>query len=46
MLLVAGLAGEQEGGGFIRDRMTRLIGLILLSMGVQFALTGFHRFAP
>lgn len=46
MLLVAGLAGKQEGGGFIRDTMTRLMGLIVLSMGVQFALTGFHTFAP
>jgi multiple antibiotic resistance protein len=44
MLLVAGLAGKRKGGGFLRDTMTRLMGLIVLSMGVQFALTGFHAF--
>lgn len=43
MLLVTGLAGKQEGG-FIRDTLTRLMGLIVLSMGVQFALTGYHAF--
>lgn len=44
MLLVAGLAGRNRGGGFLRDTMTRLMGLIVLSMGIQFALTGFHAF--
>ncbi len=46
MLLFARLAGKQDGGGFVRDTMTRLMGLIVLSMGVQFALTGYHAFAP
>ena len=46
MLLAAHFAGEHEGGGFLRDTMTRLMGLIVLSMGVQFALSGFHAFAP
>jgi len=45
MVLVARLAGKQDGGGFIRDTLTRLMGLIVLSMGVQFALTGYHAFA-
>jgi len=45
MLLVAALAGKRQGGGFMRDTITRLLGLIVLSMGVQFALTGFHAFA-
>ncbi len=46
MLLAAGLAGKQESGGFMRDTISRLMGLVVLSMGVQFALTGFHAFAP
>ena len=45
MLLIARLGGKQGGGGFVRDAMTRLMGLIVLSMGVQFALTGYHAFA-
>ncbi|QDV66549.1 hypothetical protein Poly24_02360 [Rosistilla carotiformis] len=45
MLLAARFAGAQNGGGFLRDTMTRFMGLIVLSMGVQFALTGFHAFA-
>ena len=44
MLVAARVAGEQDAGGFIRDTMTRLMGLIVLSMGVQFALTGYHAF--
>jgi multiple antibiotic resistance protein len=44
MLLVAGLASRRQGGGFMRDTMTRLMGIIVLSMGVQFALTGFRAF--
>ena len=46
MLLVARFGGKQDGGGgFLRDTMTRFMGLIVLSMGVQFALTGYHAFA-
>ena len=45
MLLVARFGGTQGGGGFLRDTMTRFMGLIVLSMGVQFALTGYHAFA-
>ena len=44
MLLFARMTGKQNSGGFIRDTMTRLMGLIVLSMGVQFALTGYHAF--
>lgn len=46
MLLVARFASKQGGGGgFLRDTTTRFMGLIVLSMGVQFALTGYHGFA-
>lgn len=45
MLLVARVAGKPDGGGFVRDTLTRLMGLIVLSMGVQFALTGYRAFA-
>ncbi len=44
MVIVAGLAARRASGGFLRDILTRLMGLIVLSMGVQFALTGFHAF--
>ena len=44
MLFVARLGSKQDGGGILRDTMTRFMGLIVLSMGVQFALTGFHAF--
>jgi multiple antibiotic resistance protein len=44
MVLVAHFGGRQGGGGFVRDTLTRFMGLIVLSMGVQFALTGYHAF--
>jgi len=44
MMLTVGLAGRRQGGGFLRDTITRLMGLLVLSMGVQFALTGFRSF--
>src|SRR4029077_10875882 len=44
MVLVA--RSETRGsGGLGRDIGTRLMGLIVLAMGVQFALTGFHDFS-
>ncbi len=46
MLLAACLTNKQESRGFVRDTMSRLMGLVVLSMGVQFALTGSHAFAP
>jgi multiple antibiotic resistance protein len=44
MVLVAHFGGRHGGGGFVRDTLTRFMGLIVLSMGVQFALTGYHAF--
>ncbi len=44
MVLVAHFGGKASGGGFLRDTLTRFMGLIVLSMGVQFALTGYHAF--
>jgi multiple antibiotic resistance protein len=45
MLLVARVAHQKVGGGFARDAITRFMGLIVLSMGVQFALTGLRQFS-
>ncbi len=33
-----------QGSGFVRDTMTRFMGLIVIAMGVQFALTGIKAF--
>jgi multiple antibiotic resistance protein len=44
MLLVARFGGKPGGGGFLRDTLTRFMGLIVLSVGVQFALTGYYEF--
>ena len=44
LLLVTRVAGKGGEGGFARDTITRFMGLIVLSMGVQFALTGLHKF--
>jgi small neutral amino acid transporter SnatA (MarC family) len=44
LLLVARVAHQSVGGGFARDAVTRFMGLIVLSMGVQFALTGLRQF--
>ena len=44
MLLVAHFGGKQESGGFLRDTLTRFMGLIVFAMGVQFALTGYRSF--
>ena len=46
MLIGASFVDKHGGGsGFLRDTLTRFMGLIVLSMGVQFALTGYHAFA-
>jgi len=45
MLLAARAADHAGRDGFARHTMTRFMGLIVLSMGVQFALTGLHKFA-
>jgi multiple antibiotic resistance protein len=44
MLLVGRVAHQAGGGGFARESVTRFMGLIVLSMGVQFALTGLRQF--
>ena len=36
--------GSRAKGGLLHDTATRFMGLIVLAMGVQFALTGFHDF--
>jgi multiple antibiotic resistance protein len=43
MVLMA-RGGSHESGGFLRDTATRIMGLIIVAMGVQFALTGVRRF--
>jgi len=43
MVLVA-REGTRAKGGFLRDTTTRFMGLIVIAMGVQFALTGFRDF--
>jgi multiple antibiotic resistance protein len=44
MLLVGRVAHEAGGGGIARESVSRFMGLIVLSMGVQFALTGLRQF--
>ena len=44
LLLVSRVAAKASEGGSARDMITRFMGLIVLSMGVQFALTGLHKF--
>ena len=45
MLLVARGGSRANGAGsLLHDMVTRFMGLIVLAMGVQFALTGFHNF--
>jgi len=45
MMLVARVAHQSAEGGFTRDAATRFMGLIVISMGVQFALTGLRQFS-
>jgi multiple antibiotic resistance protein len=44
ILLISRLGSRSEGGGFVRDTATRFMGLIVIAMGVQFALTGIRAF--
>lgn len=45
MVLVArGRARASGAGSLLHDMVTRFMGLIVLAMGVQFALTGLHNF--
>jgi multiple antibiotic resistance protein len=43
MVLMA-RGGTRAPGGFLRDTATRFMGLIIIAMGVQFALTGVRSF--
>ena len=43
MVLMA-RGGTRAPGGFLRDTATRFMGLIIVAMGVQFALTGVRSF--
>ena len=43
MVLMAG-GGTRARGGLMRETATRFMGLIVIAMGVQFALTGIHDF--
>jgi multiple antibiotic resistance protein len=44
LLLVSRVTTKAREGGSARDMITRFMGLIVLSMGVQFALTGLRKF--
>jgi len=44
VLLLISRAAKASEGGSARDMITRFMGLIVLSMGVQFALTGLRKF--
>jgi small neutral amino acid transporter SnatA (MarC family) len=44
MVLVSREEGTHGGGGFLRETGTRFMGLIVIAMGTQFALTGLRDF--
>ena len=44
VLLLVSRAAKASDGGSARDMITPFMGLIVLSMGVQFALTGLRKF--
>jgi multiple antibiotic resistance protein len=44
MVLVGREEATQGGEGFLRDTATRFMGLIVIAMGTQFALTGLRDF--
>jgi len=44
MMLLVGREGAHPGDGFLRDTATRFMGLIVIAMGTQFALTGLRDF--
>ena len=45
IVVAARLGNRPRGGsGFLRDTVTRFMGLIVIAMGVQFALTGIQAF--
>jgi multiple antibiotic resistance protein len=44
MMVLVGREGTQPGNGFLRDTATRFMGLIVIAIGTQFALTGLRDF--
>jgi len=44
ILLVVRLGSHSNGGGFVRDTLTRFMGLIVIAMGIQFVLSGLRAF--
>ncbi len=44
LMLTIYLGKRTAGGGFVHDTVTRFMGLIVIAMGVQFALTGIRAF--
>jgi multiple antibiotic resistance protein len=44
VMVLMGRGGTTAPGGFLRDTATRFMGLIIIAMGVQFALTGLRSF--
>jgi len=44
MVLMGRESGTHAGGGFLHDTATRFMGLIVIAMGTQFALTGLRDF--
>ena len=45
MMVLVAHGGTRASGGLLHDTATRFMGLIVIAMGVQFALTGFHDFS-
>jgi multiple antibiotic resistance protein len=44
IVLVACVGSPSNGGGFVRETVTRFMGLIVIAMGIQFALSGLRAF--
>jgi multiple antibiotic resistance protein len=44
IILVACVGRPSNGGGFVRETVTRFMGLIVIAMGIQFALSGLRAF--
>src|SRR5262245_21074941 len=44
VMVLIGRGGSRGAGGLLNDMLPRFMGLIVIAMGVQFALTGLHNF--
>ncbi len=44
VMIALSFVGGKSQGGFVHDTVTRFMGLIVIAMGVQFALTGIKAF--